>query len=209
LIQVTIDAIVARAAARGRQSIVRGGVCRAAGASEPRRVPGSTKSHRTAFVRSPRSQSARERWKGTRTETTRGRPYTKGGKGGPANKRPIVALVERGGNVRTFHVPVADKTSVTKIVRENISKESRLHTDESRLYHGSDSHFASHETVHHTSGEYARGDVHVNSAEGYFGLFKRVMRGIYQHCAEKYLYRWWVKVGRLFTNRRPCRINVR
>jgi ISXO2-like transposase domain len=68
-----------------------------------------------------------------RTETTRGRPYTKGGKGGPANKRPIVALVERGGNVRTFHVPVADKATVTKIVRENIAKESRLHTDESRL----------------------------------------------------------------------------
>jgi transposase-like protein len=125
-----------------------------------------------------------------RTETTRGRPYTRGGKGGPANKRPIVALVERGGNVRTFHVPVADKVSVTKIVRENIAKESRLHTDESRLYTGSDVHFKTHETVHHTSGEYVRGDVHTNSAEGYFGIFKRGMRGIYQHCKEKHLHRY-------------------
>ena len=50
------------------------------------------------------------------------------------NKRPIVALVERGGNVRTFHVPVATQQNVAKIVRDNIDHESRLHTDESRLY---------------------------------------------------------------------------
>jgi transposase-like protein len=73
-----------------------------------------------------------------RAATTRGRPYTRGGKSGPANKRPILALVERGGAVRTFHVAVADKATVTKIVRENVAKESRLHTDESRLYTGSE-----------------------------------------------------------------------
>ena len=50
------------------------------------------------------------------------------------NKRPIVTLVERGGNVRTFHVPVANKENVAKIVRANIARESRLHTDESSLY---------------------------------------------------------------------------
>ena len=59
----------------------------------------------------------------------------------PRNRRPILALIERGGNVRTFHVPVADKVTVTKIVRENIAKESRLHTDESKLYVGSGDHF--------------------------------------------------------------------
>lgn len=105
-----------------------------------------------------------------RSNTTRGRTYTKKGKAGPSNKRPIVALVERGGNVRTFHVAVADKVNVTKIVRENIAKESRLHTDESRLYTGSEEHFAAHETVNHTS--------------------KRGMRGIYQHCSEKHLHRY-------------------
>jgi transposase-like protein len=60
-------------------------------------------------------------------------PATKGGKSGPANKRPVVALVERGGNVRTFHVPVCDQITVQTIVRENIAHESRLMTDESRL----------------------------------------------------------------------------
>lgn len=71
-----------------------------------------------------------------RTKTTSGRPFTKSGRSGPANKRPIVPLVERDGNVRTFHVPVADKENVTRIVRENIAKESRLHTDDSKLYSG-------------------------------------------------------------------------
>jgi transposase-like protein len=65
----------------------------------------------------------------------------------PRNRRPILALVERGGNVRTFHVPVADKETVTKIVRENIVRESRLHTDESKLYVGSGQHFGAHKTV--------------------------------------------------------------
>jgi transposase-like protein len=81
----------------------------------------------------------------------RGRPYTKGDKSIRQHTRPILALVERGGSVRTFHVPVADKESVTKIVRDNIARETRLHTDESKLYFGSDEHFAAHETVKHSA----------------------------------------------------------
>ncbi len=117
-------------------------------------------------------------------------PPTKGGKVGPSGKRPVVALIERGGSVRTFHVASADKITVTKIVRENIAKESRLHTDESALYTGSDDHFAEHESVKHSAGEYVRGDVHTNSAEGYFGVFKKGMKGVYQHCGEKHLHRY-------------------
>lgn len=123
-----------------------------------------------------------------RTVTTSGRPFTK--KGRAANKRAIVALVERGGRVRTFHVGAADKVTVSKIVMDNVARESRLHTDESRLYIGSDALFASHETVKHSAKEYVRGDVHTNSAEGYFSIFKRGMRGVYQHCREKHLHRY-------------------
>ena len=119
----------------------------------------------------------------------RGRPYKKGSRG-PRDKRPIVALVERGGNVRTFHVASADKITVSKIVKENIAKESRLHTDESRLYFDADEYFASHETVTHSAKEYVRDDVHTNSAEGYFSIFKRGMKGVYQHCKEKHLHRY-------------------
>lgn len=115
------------------------------------------------------------------------------------NSRPIVALVERGGSVRTFHVPVADQKSVEKIVNENIAHESKLHTDESRLYFNAPETFAGHETVRHSHGEYVRYGVgtddkpyvaHTNSAEGYFSIFKRGMRGIYQHCKEKHLHRY-------------------
>jgi transposase-like protein len=118
----------------------------------------------------------------------KGRPFTK--RGHAWNNRPIVALVERGGNVRAFHVAVADQATVQGIVMANIAKETRLHTDESRLYFGADQYFASHETVKHSAKEYARGDVNTNSAEGYFSIFKRGMKGVYQHCAEKNLHRY-------------------
>ena len=120
----------------------------------------------------------------------RATPYTKGGRSGTSKKRAIVTLVERGGHVRSFHVPRADKATVSRIVADNIAHESRLHTDESRLYWGAEEMFATHETVNHSRKEYARGDVHCNSAEGYFSIFKRGMRGVYQHCDEKHLHRY-------------------
>ena len=129
-----------------------------------------------------------------------GRPYKTGSRG-PRDKRPIVALVERGAHVRSFHVENADKPTVTKIVTENIARESRLHTDESRLYMGADELFASHETVRHSAGEYVRGDVHINSAEGFFSVFKRGMKGIYQHCAEKHLHRYLAEFDFRYNNR--------
>jgi ISXO2-like transposase domain/Transposase zinc-ribbon domain len=136
-----------------------------------------------------------------RVSPTRGdRPYKKGSRG-PRNKRPIVTLVERGGNVRSFHVPVADKESVVKIVRQNIKREARLHTDESNLYSGLDRWFGAHETVKHSAGEYVRGDVHTNSAEGYFSIFKRGMRGVYQHCKEKHLHRYLAEFDHRYNHR--------
>jgi len=123
-----------------------------------------------------------------RTMTTAGRPFLKSG--GSANKRAIIALVERGGEARTFHVAEANRVTVEKIIRENVHPKSRLHTDESRLYPPVGKEFAAHETVIHSKGEYVRGDVHTNSAEGFFGVFKKGMRGVYQHCAEKHLHRY-------------------
>jgi transposase-like protein len=91
-----------------------------------------------------------------RTMTTSGRrPFTKSGKMGVANKRAIVALVERGATVRTFHVtdhPTADE--VGEIVRRNVDPASKLYTDESRLYPTVGAEMAGHETVKHSAGEY-------------------------------------------------------
>jgi hypothetical protein len=77
----------------------------------------------------------------------------------------VVSLVERG-RVRSCHVASADKPTVNQIVTENIARESRLHTDESKLYSGSVDCFALHETVIHSGKEYIRSDVHANSVEG-------------------------------------------
>lgn len=123
----------------------------------------------------------------------KGRPYTKRGKTGRGGKRAIVSLVERGGRVRSFHPSVATKEAVTAIVKDNIAKESKLFTDESRLYTGLSAHFEEHATVKHSAGEYVkldRREVHSNTFENYFSVFKRGMRGIYQHCAEKHLHRY-------------------
>ncbi|TPI43688.1 IS1595 family transposase [Mesorhizobium sp. B3-1-6] len=116
------------------------------------------------------------------------------GKRGLAGKRPIIALVERGGSVRSFYAAVADKEAVTKIVAENVARESYLYTDESRLYGDADQLFAEHATVKHSAGEYVRYEgertIHTNTVENVFSVFKRGMRGVYQHCAEKHLHRY-------------------
>lgn len=114
---------------------------------------------------------------------------------GPKNKNPVVALVERGGKAKVFHVAVADKATVSRLVMDNVDKATRLHTDESRLYTGAGDVFASHEAVKHSKGEYARGDVNTNSAEGFFGVFKKGMKGVYQACSEKHLNRYVTEFG--------------
>lgn len=133
----------------------------------------------------------------TRTD---GKPYKqRKGRGGPANKRAVLSLVERGGEVRSFHIAKADKATVTEVVNKNVSREARLMTDESRLYGGH--HVVSHERVKHAAGEYARGDVTTNHVEGYFSVFKRGMKGVYQHCSEKHLHRYLAEFDFRFNNR--------
>jgi transposase-like protein len=115
---------------------------------------------------------------------------TKRGKPSHSSKLSVVSLVERGGKVKSFHVERADKATVAAIVVKNVKRESHLHTDESWLYTGADAHVEEHHKVHHMAGEYVRDNVHNNTVEGYFGVFKRGMRGTYQHCNERHLHRY-------------------
>ncbi len=123
----------------------------------------------------------------------KGAPYTKKGKSGPANKRAVVALVERGGKARMIHVERADKATINQIIVENVAHESRMLTDESRLYGDIGTAFE-HETVKHSVGEYVRYDegfsIHTNTVENIFSVFKRGMHGTYQHCGEAHLHRY-------------------
>jgi len=117
-----------------------------------------------------------------------GRPYIKKGKA--AEKRPIFALVERGGAARAYHMPQVTAANVRDVLVRNADRKSRLHTDESRLYPMVGKEFAQHETVNHGAKEYARHDVTTNSVEGFFGIFKRGINGVYQHCGEQHLQRY-------------------
>jgi transposase-like protein len=112
------------------------------------------------------------------------------GKPGLASKRTVVALVERGGSVRSFHVDRATKAVVTDIVRANVSREAELHTDESKLYGVVKGHVAAHFQVNHKAGQYVDRGVTTNTIEGVFSIFKRGMKGVYQHCGEKHLHRY-------------------
>jgi transposase-like protein len=137
----------------------------------------------------------------------KGRPFTKGGRVGVGGKRAIVSLVERGGSVRSFHVAVADGATIANIVNENVLRETRLHTDESRLYTKVGASYAAHETVNHQRKVYARGDVTTNSVEGYFSIFKRGMKGVYQHCGEKHLHRYLAEYDFRFNHREALGFN--
>jgi transposase-like protein len=133
----------------------------------------------------------------------KGRPYQKGSRG-PRNKRAIVSLVERGGKVRSFHVDRADSKTIADILFTNVPRETILHTDESSLYTKLGKEFSTHETVKHAAGEYARGKVHTNTIEGFFSIFKRGMKGVYQHCGEQHLHRYLAE----FDFRNNTRISV-
>ncbi len=126
---------------------------------------------------------------------------TKRGKSGLASKRAVVSLVERGGPVRTFHVARATAETVRDLIVRNVSRKSKLHTDESRLYIEVGKEFAGHDSVRHSAGEYVRGDVHTNTVEGFFSIFKRGMKGIYQHCGEAHLHRYVAEYDFRYNNR--------
>lgn len=115
---------------------------------------------------------------------------TKRGKPTIGGKRAVIGLVERGGAARAVHVGRVTGKNVGAVLARHADRKSRLHTDESRLYPQNAKGFAKHETVHHAAGEYARGDVTTNSVEGFFGIFKRGMVGVYHHCGEQHLQRY-------------------
>jgi hypothetical protein len=82
---------------------------------------------------------------------------------------------------------------VKQLLRTTASRKSKLMTDESRLYTDVGTEFARHGKVNHTAGEYVGWDdptIHTNTVEGFFSIFKRGMKGIYQHCGEAHLHRY-------------------
>jgi transposase-like protein len=109
---------------------------------------------------------------------------------GPGHKMKVLSLVERGGELRSMRVESVSRPTIEKIVKENVDRESRLMTDEAPYYPRIGKHFAGHESVNHSADEWVRGEAHTNTIEGAFSIFKRGMRGVYQHCGENHLHRY-------------------
>jgi transposase-like protein len=116
-------------------------------------------------------------------------------------KQQVVALVERKGRVRAFHVPTINADTLKPILHGQIAKDARLMTDGAGMYTKIGQHFASHETVNHRDGEYARGDVTTNTVEGFFGVLKRGIRGVYQHVSPEHLGRYVDEFAFRYNNR--------
>lgn len=116
-------------------------------------------------------------------------------------KQKVVALVERNGRVRAFHVPTVTAETLKPILEGQIAKTARLMTDSAGLYQKVGQGFRTHETVNHLEGEYARGDVTTNTVEGYFGILKRGISGVYHHVSPAHLHRYVNEFSFRYNNR--------
>jgi hypothetical protein len=102
----------------------------------------------------------------------------------------VFALVERGGSARAMPIEGATSAELRRALKKHADTKSKLMTDEWSAYQRPGREFVSHETVNHSEEEWTRGDVHTQSIENFFSVFKRGMKGVYQHCSEKHLARY-------------------
>jgi len=108
----------------------------------------------------------------------------------PAPKQAVLALVQRSGAVRSFHVPNVTINVLRPIIGKHVHRDSRFMSDEAPVYMGIGWNFISHHTVVHSEKEYVRGAAHTNTIEGYFSILKRGIYGVYQHLSEAHLHRY-------------------
>ena len=128
-------------------------------------------------------------------------------KQGVKHKHAVLTLVQRGGLARSFHVDEVTKAEILPIVRENLDRESHVMTDEAARYAKLGNEFAKHDAVDHSRSEYGYTDrksglkIKINTVEGFYSIFKRGMKGIYQHCSEKHLHRYLAEFDFRYSNR--------
>ncbi len=124
---------------------------------------------------------------------------------GSVDKAPVVALVERDGSVRSFHVPHVSAQTLRPIIVTQVNRSSYLMTDDSTVYPTIGREFAGHGTVNHSAEEYVRATFwHTNTVENYFSILKRGIMGVYHHVSETHLHRY----GAEFDFRYNHRVNL-
>ncbi|MEQ1651900.1 MAG: IS1595 family transposase [Hyphomicrobium sp.] len=130
---------------------------------------------------------------------------TKIKRGGPHHKRAVLTLVSREGEARSFHVENANRENIMPIIRANLAAEAKVITDDSGIYRNLDKEFL-HAFVNHSAYEWGRGEIHTNTIEGFYSIFKRGMKGVYQHCSEKHLHRYLAEFDFRYSNRKALGI---
>jgi hypothetical protein len=106
------------------------------------------------------------------------------------HKNVVMTLVERGGRARSIKIDKVTTANCRAVLVTNADRRSHLMTDEGQWYIKTGREFVKHETVNHHADEYVRGDAYTNTVEGFFSIFKRGMKGVYQHCGEAHLHRY-------------------
>lgn len=135
-------------------------------------------------------------------ETYIGNEPGKTKKRGGSHKMKVLSLVDRNtGRARSFVVDDVKASTIAPIINANLAKEAVLLTDEHVAYIPIGKGFAQHEHVRHSIGEYGYGPIHTNTIEGYFSIFKRGMKGVYQHCSKEHLHRYMAEFDFRYTNR--------
>lgn len=141
-----------------------------------------------------------ETYVGGKEKGKRGRP------GKDSKKTPVLALVERGGSVRSFPLERATLKNIKPILKKHINKRSHLVTDESPLYYEVAPDFREHSTVNHGEKEYARKEgkftVTTNTVESFFSLLKRSNYGVHHHMSRKYLGSYCAERDFVYNNRK-------
>jgi hypothetical protein len=112
-----------------------------------------------------------------------------------------MTLVERGGSARSFHVDGTKASDLMPIIKANVLPGTIIMTDEAGQYAHLKKHFAGHDFTRHGQGEYVRGVVHTNTVEGFYSVFKRGMKGTYQHCGGQHLHRYVAEFDFRYNNR--------
>lgn len=116
---------------------------------------------------------------------------SKGKRGrGAKKKTPVVSLVQRDGVVKSRSIHRLTAKNLKSYIRDNVDKSSVVMTDDFKSYGGLGKEFSRHEIIQHSTKEYVRGNVHTNTAEGYFSLLKRGINGVYQHVSKHHLQRY-------------------
>jgi transposase-like protein len=118
-----------------------------------------------------------------------GKPESRRGRG--TSKTPVVALVERNGNVRSHPIERVDGATLKGAIREHVVKGTTIMTDQLASYQGIDAWTgAPHMTVNHSQCEYVNGEASTNTVESYFSIMKRGIIGVFHHVSTKHLFRY-------------------